>query len=331
MHTLSVDQFTPDSLGELFEDADRMRSRVEGRSWLRRRLARRHLGIGLTTLFYEPSSRTSTSFLEGAGKMGMYLIQINEAGTYSSAAKGETLEDTIKTHNEYKKPTGIIVLRHPETGAAARAAIVSEKPIINGGDGAGEHPTQALLDAYTIQRAKGRLDNLRVVIGGDLLRGRTARSLAKLLSLYRNNSLLFVSKPGLAMADDIKLHLLNSGTEFEEAFEMNGVFKEADIAYWTREQLERPLDKKSEMDVAVEEVLESAIPRVDKDVPALGFVIDEAIADSMPPQTRIMHPLPRVGEISPAVDKDPRAIYFPQVGNGMYARMALIDKLLSNS
>jgi aspartate carbamoyltransferase catalytic subunit len=329
MHVLSADQFDPNQLGELFEHADRMRSQVES-SEHRRELAMRHIGIGLTNLFYEPSTRTSSSFLHGAGKMGMYIDPINHAATYSSAAKGESLEDTIKTHNRFVP--GVIVLRHPEKGAAARAAAVSRVPIINAGDGKGEHPTQALLDTYTIQNRKGRLDNLRVVIGGDLMRGRTARSLAKMLSLYRGNSLNFVSTPDLRIGNDIKAHLDGAGTEYEETFEVEDAFKDADVVYWTRLQSERPRDEdEPALEQQLEEVRDKISPEpLDDDEPTLGFVIDQAVVDTMPHDTIIMHPLPRVGEITTEVDSDPRAVYFPQVGNGMYLRMALMDTIISN-
>ncbi len=234
------------------------------------------------------------------------MISTENAGEYSSAIKGETLEDTIRTVNAY---ADAVVIRHKETGAADRAAAVSTVPIINAGDGKGEHPTQALLDLYTIQREKGRLDSLRIVIGGDLAHGRTARSLAQVVSLYRGNHITFVSVPELQIGDDIKLYLSRHGTTHHETDNLLAALKDADVVYWTRLQKERLSNP----------ALESS------------FVIDEKALKAMPKDTVIMHPLPRVKEIAAAVDTDPRAAYFRQVENGLYIRMALFDQLFGNS
>jgi aspartate carbamoyltransferase catalytic subunit len=306
MHVLSSEQFGAQELGVLFEQADEFRDQLVADD-MKRELATRHIGSKLCNLFYEPSTRTRLSFGYAADNLGVRVQGTENAREFSSAAKGETLEDTIRVINEYG--VDIIVLRHHETGAAVRAASVSEAAIINAGDGQGEHPTQALLDAYTIQHSQGRLDNLRIVMGGDLKHGRTARSLAKLLSQYPNNHISFVTVPELQMSDDIKTRLEEDGTTYHETVEMYDAFRDADVVYWTRLQKER---------------LEN--PEV---VPPSGFVIDAAVLEVLPSSSVIMHPLPRVGEIDPAIDHDPRAQYFKQAGNGLYIRMALIEQILS--
>lgn len=305
MHVLSSEQFTPPELEELFLQADTFRAQLEDPA-ARRELASCHLGATMCNLFYEPSTRTRLSFGYAADSLGVRVQGTENADLFSSAAKGETLEDTIRVINEYG--VNVIVLRHKETGAAARAAAVSSAPIINAGDGQGEHPTQALLDVYTIKRSNERLDNLRIVMGGDLRHGRTARSLAKLLCKYPGNHMTFVSVPELQMGDDIKEHLQRHGTTYTETTDMLGAFKDADVVYWTRLQKERLADPTA--------------------IPSGGFVIDANALRALPPHATIMHPLPRVGEIDPAIDGDSRALYFQQAGNGLFVRMALIDRIL---
>lgn len=273
----------------------------------KRDLASRYIGSKLCNLFYEPSTRTRLSFGIAADNFGIRVQGTENAREFSSAAKGETLEDTIRVINEYG--VDIIVLRHHETGAAAQAAAASEATIINAGDGQGEHPTQALLDAYTIQHRQGRLDNLHTVMGGDLKHGRTARSLAKLLSKYPNNRMSFVSVPELQMSEDIKVRLEEDGTSYHETVDMYEAFRDADVVYWTRLQTERLEHPEA--------------------VPGGGFIINSSALEVLPDSSIIMHPLPRVGEIDPLVDSDPRAQYFEQAGNGLYIRMALIDRILS--
>jgi aspartate carbamoyltransferase catalytic subunit len=276
-HILTADQFTPKELASLFEKTDSLRRLSDG-TGTRKELASRHTDKQICSLFYEPSTRTRTSFEAAA-------LKLNE---YDFAA---------------------VVIRHPQTGAVAEAAAVSQVPIINAGDGKGDHPTQSLLDIYTIYRHFGRLDNLRVVMGGDLLNGRTVRSLAKLLSKYPNNRLVFVSLPELQMAADVKEILRASNTAFEETETMEAALAGADVVYWTRLQKER---------------LESS-----SSLASGGFVIDAKALQILPKQAIIMHPLPRVDEIAVEVDSDPRAKYFEQAGNGLYIRMALLDQIVS--
>lgn len=307
-HVLSSEQFDPESLGVIFAQADEFREILDEVAVERYRdLAARHVGARMLNLFYEPSTRTRLSFGSAADALGVRVQTTENAKEFSSAAKGETLEDTIRVLNEYLPD--IIVLRHDETGAAGRAAAVSHAAIINAGDGKGEHPTQSLLDAYTIHRNHGRLDNLNIVMGGDLKQGRTARSLAKLLAKYPGNQMTFVSVPELQMGEDIQARLQETNTPFEQTTDMYDALRTADVVYWTRIQKER----------------------LEKPEPLNGdaYVIDTAALEVMKPTATIMHPLPRVGEITNAVDSDPRAKYFEQAGNGLYIRMALIDQILT--
>ncbi|MGF7229579.1 MAG: aspartate carbamoyltransferase [Candidatus Saccharibacteria bacterium] len=301
-HILSAKQYDPDQLDRIFRRTDHMARSLENRG-ARYKLASRHAGQIVATLFYEPSTRTRLSFESAAQRVGAGVISTENAREFSSATKGETLQDTIRTVDKY---ADLIVLRHHETGAAAEAAKVSRVPIINAGDGKGEHPTQALLDMRTIQTQKGRLEDLHVVIGGDLKHGRTARSLAQMLSMYPNNGITFVSTPELGMGRDIKDHLKSHGTTYDETDDLHQALKDADVVYWTRLQKERLTD------------------------PALeaGFTIGQTALRCLPEDSIIMHPLPRVGEIEHEVDADPRAVYFDQVEYGLHVRMAVTDMLL---
>lgn len=303
MHILSAEQFDKDQLGGLFDHVDKVQDDYYKD---RAALAGRHLGKRAAILFYEPSTRTQTSFEHAALSLGAGFSSRDNAGEFSSAAKGETIEDTMHMLNAYH--VDVAIIRHDETGGVRRAAEVAEMPVINAGDGAGEHPTQALLDIYTIQQQAGRAHNLNVVIGGDLLHGRTARSLAKMLAQYENNRMIFTSIPELQIADDIKNYLREREVEFEETDDMQAAFKEADVVYWTRLQKER---------------LPAGLA-ISK-----SFIIDQAAMEGLPDHAIVMHPLPRVDEITTEVDNDPRAKYFKQAENGMWLRMALLDQLLS--
>jgi len=305
-HILSVEQYNKVSLESLFQKADEFKEQISDPKQ-RRDLVDTHLGQRLCSLFYEPSTRTRLSFETAAVSLGMGLVSTENAKEFSSAIKGETLEDTIRVLDGYGY--GVIVMRHYETGAAKRASEVCKRTsIINAGDGKGEHPTQALLDVYTISRKCGRLDNLKVVIGGDLANGRTARSLAKMISTYENNKISFVSIPELRIGEDIKEFLREKRTSFEEMSELPQVFKNADVVYWTRLQKEREKNL---------DLLNSK-----------NFIINRESLELLPKTAIIMHPLPRVDEISVEVDSDSRAVYFEQAENGLYIRMALIDNLL---
>lgn len=237
----------------------------------------------------------------------MAIVSTENAREHSSSAKGETIEDTFRVLDGYKFDA--IVMRHYAAGEVAKAAAVCKTPIINAGDGSGEHPTQALLDAYTISQKHGRLKGLKIVIGGDLRHGRTIRSLARLLSKYKSNRITFVSVPQLQASGDIKDFLQASGTKFDETNNLKQAFEDADVVYWTRLQTEY-LDN----------------PKAVKQ----SFTIDEPSIKFLPKRAIIMHPLPRVDEISAEVDNDRRAIYFEQAANGLYIRMALLDMVTQN-
>lgn len=303
-HILRAQQFTPAGLETAFQSAELMRNLSADREG-RRELAGRHVGTKIATLFYEPSTRTRLSFESAAVSLGMGVISTENAKEYSSSAKGETIEDTINTVSRYAHA---VVLRHEDDDAAERAAAVNTVPIVNAGSGKLEHPTQAVLDMYTIWREKAKLDNLNVVIGGDLRYGRTVKSLAYLLSMYGGNNLSLVSTPGLRIGHTITDHLDQTGTAYQETDDIFSAVRDADVVYWTRLQKERLED-----------------PSVES-----NFVIDHAVLQEMASDAIIMHPLPRVGEIESSVDNNSRAKYFDQVENGLYVRMALLDGLLAD-
>ena len=313
----------------------------------RRVLAQKHLGMVVATMFYEPSTRTRLSFESAAGRLGAHVISTENAGEFSSAIKGESLEDSTKTVGRL---ADVMVMRHKMTGASEIAAGVNAIPVISGGDGKGEHPTQALLDLDTIQTEKGRLSDLTVVIGGDLANGRTARSLALMLSQHNNNQIRFVSTPDFQIGSDIKEHLNLSGTKFSETDDMYSAFEGADAVYWTRLQRERLIATTADTEdipilppayETVEQAVELLWPHMLKltepiqpkavELTPSAFSIGQAALQVMEPDTIIMHPLPRVDEIDPSVDLDPRAKYFDQVENGLYVRMALVDQILNDA
>jgi aspartate carbamoyltransferase catalytic subunit len=244
-------------------------------------------------------------------RLGGQVLSTENAKEFSSAVKGETIEDTARIVSAY---ADCIVMRHYEEGAAARAAALSRVPVINAGDGKGQHPTQALLDIYTIQRELGRVDNLRFVFVGDLASGRTARSLCYLLGKFRGNSAVFVAPPNLRMRDDIKKYLDRHGVSWREEEVLDAVLPEADVIYMTRIQKER-------------------ISSEDYQAARGRYVLDEKNLHLVRPSARIMHPLPKVDEIQLPISveqNDPRVAYFRQSENGLYARMALLCHLLNN-
>ncbi|MBI5357650.1 aspartate carbamoyltransferase [Candidatus Saccharibacteria bacterium] len=306
MHVISIDQFNRENLFELFERTKKLEKIFYSKDG-RLELAKKHRDKQICTLFYEPSTRTRLSFETAGYKLGFGVVSTESAGEFSSASKGETIEDTIHVLDEYK--FSAIIIRHPETGMVGRAAKVAKTPVINAGDGKGEHPTQSLLDLYTIYFNFNRLDNLTVTIGGDLKYGRTARSLAKILSKFDGNHIKFVSTKSLAIDKDIKDFLKKNDTTFEEITDIESGIKDSDVVYWTRLQKER-------------------LAESDKHL-ASGFVIDKKAMRLMKKDSILLHPLPRVDEITIGVDDDPRAKYFDQAGNGLFIRMALLDQIAS--
>lgn len=259
----------------------------------------------LANLFYEPSTRTSSSFTSAMERLGGSLIPISGV-EYSSVSKGEDLEDTVRTLECY---SDVIVLRHPEQGSAAKAAAAISIPLINAGDGVGEHPTQALLDYVTARKEQGRIDGLTVTMLGDLKYGRTVHSLARLLSLYQVK-LNYVAPEVLQMPREIVEELKVKGTVQAEFENLDEVLPETDVLYVTRVQKERINDPSQYGSV--------------KD----SYVITPDLMKRAKETMTIMHPLPRVGEISKSVDSDPRAAYFRQMENGLYVRMVLLAGVL---
>jgi aspartate carbamoyltransferase catalytic subunit len=303
-HIVRAQQFDLELLTEIFLVAEEMEQVVQhyGSNILSRRV--------MATLFYEPSTRTRLSFESAMKRLGGDVITTESAQEFSSAAKGETLEDTIRIVSGY---ADLIVLRHFESGASQRAASVAAVPIINAGDGAGQHPTQALLDMYTIKREIGRLDGISIAMVGDLANGRTVRSLCYLLAKYKDIRIYFVSPPVVRMKDDIKDYLAHQGIFFAEEEGLHKIASEVDVIYQTRIQRERFGDRISDYEQA-----------------RGHYIIDQALLDCLPEKSIVMHPLPRLDEIVAAeVDADPRAAYFRQAHNGLYVRMALLKMILA--
>ncbi|MCK6582950.1 MAG: aspartate carbamoyltransferase [Anaerolineales bacterium] len=301
---ISVKQFSRNDLEYIFGVAHEMRGMVE-------RIGTFDLLKGkiLTNLFYEPSTRTSSSFTAAMERLGGSVIPINEV-KYSSVTKGESLSDTVRTLECY---ADVIVLRHPETGSAAIAAKAARKPIINAGDGVGEHPTQALLDTFTIMEELGRLDDLTVTLLGDLKYGRTVHSLARLLSQFDNIKLNYVSPEILKMPKEVMDEVGAKGVPQTEYSSLEKVLPETDVLYVTRVQKERFEDP------------------ADYEKVKGAYVIDPAMMKAAKREMIVKHPLPRVTEISMDFDDDPRAAYFRQMEYGLYVRMALLAMVLGKA
>ncbi len=301
---ISVSQFNTEKLDYIFARAHEMCEMVD-------RIVPTYLlkGRVLSCLFYEPSTRTSASFIAAMERLGGSVIPITQGVQFSSVSKGETLADTIRTLEQY---SDVIVLRHPEIGSAQVAADYANIPIINAGDGAGEHPTQALLDLFTIKEELGRLDGLKIAMVGDLRYGRTVHSLVRLLLQY-DVSLRFVSPEILRLPLTIMNEVIDAGLAVRETHDVADVIENADVLYVTRVQKERFTDL-----ALYEEV---------KDL----YEITPEVMAKAKQKMIVMHPLPRVGEIHYAVDADPRAAYFRQVKNGMYIRMALLAAVLGKA
>ncbi len=300
-HVIESQQFSRPLLEELLDRADDIKSQPH-------HFSGRLNGRVMAALFYEPSTRTRLSFEAAMLRLGGDTMGTDNAREFSSAAKGETLEDTIRIVSGY---ADVIVLRHNEQGAARRAAAVSLVPVINAGDGPGQHPTQALLDLYTIRDELGHIDGIRIAMVGDLANGRTVRSLTYLLSKFRDIRICFVAPPQVAMREDIKEHLDEHHVPWVETQDLDQVLPQVDVIYQTRIQKERFSDEASYL----------ALKGV--------YRIDASTLAQMKKEAIVMHPLPRVDEIAPEVDADPRAAYFRQARNGLFIRMALLDKLLS--
>lgn len=298
-HVVESQQFTVPMLNELFSRA-RMMEKI-----VRRGGTLDYQNKIMATLFYKPSTRTRFSFESAMYRLGGRVLSTEQAEEFSSEVEGERLEDTIRIIGNI---CDVIVLRHDEVGAAKRASLVSCVPVINAGDGTGgQHPTQALLDLYTIYRECQALAGVKVALLGTLDQGRTARSLAYLLSKFERVKLYFIAPTEMQMKADILRHLDENNVWYSLESDPKKVLPEVDVVYQTR--IDRARLSGSSYDIRT-------------------FNIDKDTLSLMKSNAIIMHPLPRSVEIDPAVDADPRAVYFKQTLNGLYIRMALLTMVL---
>lgn len=296
-HVVESQQFTVPLLMELF-DRSRLMERIVARGGTLDYQSRI-----LASLFYQPSTRTRFSFEAAMHRLGGRVLSTEHASAFSSEIEAEQVEDSIRIIGSY---CDVIVIRHHETGGAERAAKVSPVPIINAGDGdGGQHPTQALLDLYTIYRERP-LDGLSVAFIGELDRGRTVRSLAYLLAKFERVKIFFVSPPEMQMKPDILQYLDRHGVRYELESDIDRVVGQVDVVYQTRIRPER-------------------LPRI---AGSLRYAINSSVLQRMRSDAMILHPLPRTVELDKTVDDDPRAMYFRQAANGLYVRMALLTMLL---
>ncbi len=260
----------------------------------------------LATLFYEPSTRTRLSFESAMFRLGGDVLSSENASDNSSAFKGETLEDTLRMISGY---ADIAVVRHSEAGSVGRAVRVSNIPIVNAGDGGNEHPTQALIDAYTIRKELGTIEGKQVVIVGDAKHSRAIRSFAEILALFPDVTITFVSPQGLEIGDDVKSYLSSRSVSYSETDDLSGSISQADVLYTNRIQKER--------------FAEGSAQTLEK-----SFVVTRSLAENLRKGSIIMNPLPRIDELETDVDSLESAAYFRQAENGVSVRMALISFLL---
>lgn len=302
-HVIDAQQFTLPMLVELFDlagDMERIVARGGTQDYSNRIMA---------SLFYEPSTRTRFSFESAMLRLGGKVISTERAHEFSSVVMGETLEDTIRVVGNY---ADVIVLRHSEIGGAACAAAVSTVPVINAGDGkGGQHPTQALLDLYTIYKEKESIDGIKVAMVGSLAEGRTVRSLAYLLGKFERVKIYFVAPPSLQMKQDILDYLSHHNVWFTLETDLTKVLPEVDVVYITR-------------------IEQGPAPQRDSSIGRTGssYFIDDKMMQLLPSSALVMHPLPRLTEIAALVDNDTRAAYFRQTRNGVLVRMALLVSVL---
>lgn len=263
-------------------------------------------GKVVASLFFEPSTRTRLSFETAISRLGGRIVGFSDSSS-SSVSKGETLHDTIRMVSNY---ADMIVMRHPLEGSARYASEVSDVPVINAGDGANQHPTQTLLDMYSIMKTQGRLDNINIFMVGDLKYGRTVHSLLQALSVFENPIFNFIAPPELAMPREYKQFLTKKGIRYFEHSEFNDIISEADIIYMTRVQKERFSDPMEYEKVKNVYILKNKMLKNTKDT------------------MKILHPLPRVNEIHTDVDTNPKAYYFTQALNGVFTRQAIISHIM---
>ncbi len=293
---VSINDFSPREIESILETAARFEKDPPGRLLSGRVIA---------ALFFEPSTRTRLSFESAVKRLDGQIIGFAEAGS-SSVSKGESLKDTIRTVSNY---SDLIVMRHSIEGSARYASEISPVPIINAGDGANQHPTQTLLDLYSIKKTQGTLDGLNIFMVGDLKYGRTVHSLLIALSNY-NTTFNFISPAELRMPDEYKIILDKKGLKYYEHDDFTEIISRADIVYMTRVQRERfsdPLEYEKVKNI---------------------YVLRNEMLENTKENLRILHPLPRVNEIEPEVDENPKAYYFEQALNGVFVRQAIITSIL---
>lgn len=296
-HVLSAGQYTRESLEEVFDLASKIKQNPE-------KYSKAIEGKIVATMFYEPSTRTRLSFETAVLRLGGQVISTENASANSSVKKGETLKDTVRVLQNY---ADAIVIRHSDVNSAIDAASVASVPILNAGSGKGEHPTQALLDMYTIREKRGKIDGVKVAILGDLVYGRTIHSLIKLLALYNDVEIYGLSKKDFMLPQEYIDFLKEKNINYTICNSFNDIPKDIDVMYHTRIQQER-----FEGDFGKEE-----------------YIINKEVLSNFSENTIVLHPLPRTGEISEDIDDDPRALYFEQAGNGLYIRMGLLLQALN--
>ena len=262
-------------------------------------------GFVIATLFFEPSTRTRLSFESAVSRLGGKIVGFTDAAS-SSVQKGETLKDTIKTVSNY---SDLIIMRHPMEGSARFASEVATVPIINAGDGSNQHPTQTLLDLYSIRKTQGTLDNLNIAFVGDLKYGRTVHSLVMALCDFKTTFYL-VSPVELKLPSSVKMHIKDNKLKYEQFTDLNEVIADVDIIYMTRIQRERFSDP-----IEYEKVKNS-------------YILSNDMLKNSRENLKVLHPLPRVNEINEDVDDNPKAYYFNQALNGVYVRQALLTSIL---
>ena len=306
---VSLDQFTTEDLRRLFLLASDMKRIV-----LRNESSHILAGMLVSLLFFEPSSRTFGSFAAAVKRLGGQTIEVQNPETVSSVSKGESFEDTIRVFGAY---ADAIVLRHPLAGAAQRAALVSEEvPIVNAGDGNNEHPTQALLDLYTLYEKFGRLDHLKGLLVGDAFNSRTIHSLLRGLSLFPANTVYILAPAALRLRQEDRAYFMSRGVEVIEIASEREIPRDCQFWYWTRIQKERLASEAAYQEIAATNLV------------ATPYLMQEYAGKD----TILMDPLPRVNSVDPAVDADERAVYLrSQIRNGVYTRMALLALILGRA
>jgi aspartate carbamoyltransferase len=319
-HIITVEQFAHDDLQSVFDAASRLRERVASKD---RSIVSLCSGRLMASLFFESSTRTDLSFQAAMRRLGGSAVSASNGIQFSSVYKGENLADTVRAAGCY---ADVIVIRHPSVGSSFEAAYYIDRlnenirtpaAVVSGGDGIGEHPTQALLDLFTIVDRKNGADNLTITLVGDLLYGRTVHSLAKLMALYevKNTRLCFVSPVSLRMPDYVIDYLSANHINYYETTDLYEVLGETDVIYWTRVQEER------------------FARREDYESIRHNFIMTPGLLNQAKRDVILMHPLPRKNEMGTPADHDildanPRSVYFQQMENGMFVRMALLAKVL---